>query len=255
MLHFNPDKYVLLKSIYAMILVVLLTGCNVFQEMSNVGEPPEMRRIENPVLIKGYKPVSMPMPAPKESASHINSLWQEGSRAFFKDQRASKVGDVVTVDIKFESEAKIDSTFQIARTSSQSLAIPNMYGYEKYLGNVFPSAVNKNALVTVGSSPSVNALGKRDSKDKMDVKIAATIIQILPNGNMVIQGRRELRISGEVKTLELRGIIRREDIIAGNRIKYSKIAEARISDVTKGEMSDLNQPAWGQEILDKLEPF
>lgn len=233
----------------------LLTGCNMFQELSNVGEPPEMSQIQNPVLVDGYKPVTMPMPTPLEPSPHVNSLWQEGSRAFFKDQRASKVGDVVTVDIKFETEAKIDSTFQVARTTSQTLAVPNMYGYEKYLPKIFPDAVKPNALVNVGSSPSVDAQGKRKSKDTMETKIAATIIQILPNGNMVLQGRRELRISGEVRTLELRGIIRREDIAAGNRIKYSKIAEARISDVTKGEMSDLNQVPWGQEVLDKILPF
>lgn len=236
--------------------VANLPGCMILEDLSNIGDPPEISEIQDPTLIKDYKPVSMPMPvSPTASSSSVNSLWQNGSRAFFKDQRASRVGDVVTVDIKFDQKAKIDSKFKTNRTNTQNYAIPNMFGYDKYYKKVFPSTIDPNKLETINSSTSVDSEGKREATDSLDIKIAATIIQILPNGNMVLQGRREVRISGEVRTLELKGIIRREDITAGNRIRYSKIAEARISDVTKGEISDLNETPWGQQLLNKILPF
>lgn len=239
-----------------MCAVGTLPGCILVETLSNVGEPPELSQIQDPSRVKDYKPVSMPMPTSfTPPPSQINSLWQNGSRAFFKDQRASRVGDVVTVDIKFEQKAKITAKFKAARTNTQTSAIPNMLGYEKYYGKVLPKAVNPSQLGSLNSNSSIDSEGKQDLTDTLDIKIATTIIQVLPNGNMVLQGRREMRISGDVRTLELRGIIRREDITAGNRIKYSKIAEARISDVTKGEISDLNETPWGQQLLNKILPF
>ncbi len=252
--HARFSLLILLTGIY----VVPLGGCLLPERLSNIGDPPEISMIQNPELVDGYKPVSMPMPSVDElsgSQPHVNSLWQNGSRAFFKDQRASRVGDVITVDIKFSNKATVDDKLDVSRTNTQSTPINNLFGYEKYAKKVFPNAVTPKSFTNLGSDTDLKTKGSRESTDEMDIKIAATIIQILPNGNMVIQGRREMRISAEVRTIELKGIIRREDIVAGNRIKYAKIAEARLSDVSKGEISDLNTTPWGQEILNKILPF
>ena len=236
-------------------MIFPLGGCNMAERLSNVGDPPELSQIQNPQLVDNYKPVSMPMPGPEGPPVQGNSLWQNGSRAFFKDQRASKVGDVITVDIKFDNKTNIDDKLEVDRTSTQSVPINNLFGYEKYAKKIFPNAVDPKHFTNLGSNTDLKTKGTRERTDAMDIKIAATIIQMLPNGNMVIQGRREMRISGEVRTVELKGIIRREDIAAGNRIKYAKIAEARLSDVSKGEVSDLNTTPWGQEVLNKIMPF
>lgn len=240
----------------SVVLLPLLCACNMLERLSNVGDPPELSQIQNPELVDGYKEVSMPMPAPKENIQVNNSLWQNGSRAFFKDQRAARVGDVVTVDITFKNTAKIDDKLEVSRNNNnQKTTINNLFGYEKYAGKIFPNTVDPKNFTNLQSSTDQKSKGAKERTDEMDIKIAATIIQVLPNGNMVIQGRREMRISGEVRTIELKGIIRREDIAAGNRIKYAKIAEARLSDVTKGGISDLNSTPWGQEVLNKMLPF
>lgn len=233
-----------------------LSSCQLAERLSNVGEPSELSQIQDPTLVSDYKPVTMPMPMAKRQTTKINSLWQSGSRAFFKDQRAGQVGDVLTVKIDLEEKNEINKDFQAGRTTTDASNITNLFGYEEYLGKIFPSTVNKNKLTTVNSVSNINSVGnKKKREDTLKIELAATIIQILPNGNMVIEGRQDVRISGELKTVDVKGIIRREDITSDNSITYDKVAEARISSVGKGEMSDLARVPWGQETLDKILPF
>ncbi len=237
-------------------LVLALSGCNVAERLSNIGEPPELSEIQNPELVDNYQPISMPMPAPEGRHNSINSLWQKGSRAFFKDQRAMRVGDVLTVKIDYTDTAKIDDKLSAERKLKSKSSITNLMGYEQYLPDIFPSTVDKNNLTNIGeTNTKIDAKGTKERKDSLKLELAATIIQLLPNGNMVIQGRQDVRIAGELKTVELKGIIRREDILSDNSITYDKVAEARISSVSKGEISDLNSTPWGQEVLNKVLPF
>ena len=239
-----------------MITSLLLSGCNMAERLSNVGEPPELSQIQNPELVDNYKPVSMPMPAAEGRHNSINSLWQKGARAFFKDQRAFRVGDVLTVKIDYTDTAKIDDKLEGKRALKSSSSITNLMGYEKYLPKIFPDTVDKNNLTNIGeTNTEITSKGTKERKDTLKLELAATIIQLLPNGNMVIQGRQDVRIAGELKTVELKGIIRREDILSDNSITYDKVAEARISSVKKGEISDLTSTPWGQEVLNKVLPF
>lgn len=226
------------------------------EKLSNVGEPSELSQIQNPELVQDYRPVTMPMPAAERQQTNMSSLWQNGSRAFFKDQRASRVGDVLTVKIDLKDSAEIDKDFDAKRTTKNSLSVANFYGYEKYLPDIFPSTVDKNHLTNVNTSGDVESTGNQKKReDSLKIELAATIIQQLPNGNLVIQGRQDVRIGGELKTVDLKGIIRHEDILSDNSITYDKVAEARISSVGKGEMSDVARVPWGQEALDKILPF
>lgn len=237
-------------------LCLFLSACQMAERLSNVGEPPELSQIQDPTLVADYEPVTMPMPMTKRQTTRINSLWQSGARAFFKDQRACQVGDVLTVKIDLFEKIELDKDFQANRKTLDASNITNLFGYEEYLGNIFPSTVDKNKLTTVNSVANINSMGNvKKREDTLKVELAATIIQILPNGNMVIEGRQDIRMSGELKTVDLKGIIRREDILSDNSITYDKVAEARISSVGKGEMSDLARVPWGQEVLDKVLPF
>lgn len=233
-----------------------LSGCNLAERLSNIGDPPEISQIQNPELVDNYQPVTMPMPAQEGRHNSINSLWQRGSRAFFKDQRAFRVGDVLTIKIDYTDTAKIDDKLNPERNLKSSSNITNLMGYEEYLPKIFPSTVDKNNLTNIGeTNTKIDSKGTKERKDSLKLELAATIIQTLPNGNMVIQGRQDVRIAGELKTVELKGIIRREDILSDNSITYDKVAEARISSVTKGEISDLTSIPWGQQVLDKVLPF
>lgn len=233
----------------------MLSGCNLASKLSNVGDPPDMSQIQNPTLVSDYRPVSMPMPAPEPERHSVNSLWQTGSRAFFKDQRANRVGDIITVIVDLNRTNKIDTSHTYNKTSTRKSGITNLFGYESKFRTIFPSPVDPANLINTVNNPNQTGTGKFGSTDKLDLKIGATIVQILPNGNLVIQGRQEVLIQTELRIIEVKGIIRREDIASNNTIPYSKIAEARIASGGRGDISDLNSVPWGQQVLNKILPW
>lgn len=237
-------------------MILLLTGCNMAERLSEVGDPPLMSQIQNPTLVDDYKPVTMPMPAPELTSQNSNSLWQTGSRAFFKDQRASRVGDILTVNVNIEHKSSLDGKVESERNNSLTGAsIGTLFGHENKLKKIFPNTVDKDNLVNYNFHPQMKTKTKTQYDNKLSFKVATSIIDILPNGNLVIQGRQEVRDRGEVYVIDLKGIVRREDISSGNTIDYTKIAEARISRTSRGQISDLNGTPWGSEALNKILPF
>ena len=101
-----------------------LAGCNTADRLAEIGRPPALSAIENPTASSGYRPVQMPMP-PQLVATHTpNSLWRQGSRAFFKDQRAQQVGDILTVKVNLKDSAKIDNETQRSRSNNETLNTP-----------------------------------------------------------------------------------------------------------------------------------
>jgi flagellar L-ring protein precursor FlgH len=236
-------------------LAIALSGCNALTRLSNVGAEPPLTTIQNPTLQANYRPVSMPMPAPKPVERNANSLWRTGSRAFFKDQRAADVGDILTVVVDLDDEATINNATTRARTSNEDASLNNILGYEKSLGSILPEAINPANLLDLNSKSDSNGNGKISRGEQIELKIAAVISQVLPNGNLVIHGRQEFRVNFEARELQIAGIIRPEDISSTNSIVYEKIAEARISYGGRGQISDLQQPRYGQQVLDILFPF
>lgn len=237
-------------------LVTLLSGCgNVVDRVSRIGEEPPMAGIQNPTAQPGYKPVSLPMPAPTSDYRQPASLWRQGSRAFFKDQRAGRVGDILTVVIEIKDQARLNNATTTARDGSNSADLPNFLGYETLLHKVLPDAVNPNALVQADSGSSTSGAGTINRTEDIQLRIAALITQVLPNGNFVLQGSQQVRVNYEMRDLRVTGVIRPEDISSLNEVSYDKIAEARISYGGKGTSSDLQQPRYGQQLYDVLFPF
>lgn len=236
-------------------LAVALSGCNALTRLANVGSEPPLTKIENPVLQPNYRPVSMPMPAPKPAERNANSLWRTGARAFFKDQRAADVGDILTVLVNLQDQAKIDNATTRARTASEGASLNRLLGYENSLSRVLPESVSPSNLLDLNSDSGSNGNGKISRQEEINLKVAAVVSQVLPNGNLVIRGRQEFRVNYEARELQVAGIIRPEDISSTNTIDYDKIAEARISYGGRGELSDLQQPRYGQQVLDILFPF
>lgn len=244
-----------MKIITVLLLSSGVSGCNLFTRLSQVGEPPELTLISDPTLVDGYRPVSMPMPYPETPNTNVNSLWQTGSRAFFKDQRAGRVGDILTVFVRINDQSNINTTYQASRQTTQTSSMTNLFGFESELHKFLPAPVNNTALTNLASNPNVNSTGKINRQDQLTFKMAATIIQVLPNGTFVIQGRQEVRIGTDARLIDLRGIIRREDISSDNTIDYEKISEARISYGLKGDIADTNQVPWGVQALNRALPF
>lgn len=234
---------------------LILAGCNVAEKLSEVGDAPEMSRIQDPTLADGYQTVSMPMPDPSRPYKKVNSLWESGARAFFKDQRANKVGDILTVNVELDEKATFDSKNALNRNSTNQSGVTNFLGYENKLKNIFPKGMNPASMINYASNPSLQGNGKYERSEKMKIKIATTIIQILPNGNMMIHGRQEVRLYNEVRLVDLEGIVRREDITSGNSINFDKVAEARISYGGRGDISDMQNFPVAQQVLNKVSPW
>lgn len=239
----------------AALLGMSLTACSALNRLSQVGEVPPLTRIENPTVQSDYQPVSMPMPAPAVADHSRNSLWRPGARAFFKDQRASRVGDILTIAIDIDDEAKFNNTTRRSRSNSEDASLDSFLGFETKLGQILPDAVDPTSLVEAGSTSSTEGSGSVDREEELNIEVAAVIIQVLPNGNFVIHGRQELRVNYEVRELQVAGIIRPEDISSINSVRFDQIAEARLSYGGRGHISEVQQPRYGQQVYDIIFPF
>lgn len=235
--------------------LALLTGCGSLERVSNIGRTPEVTPIENPVAQAEYKPVSLPMPAPSLTRQQPNSLWDGSRRTFFKDQRAAQIGDIITVLIDVKDKAQLDNESKRSRESGENAAMDKLLGLEGSLGRILPESIDPTALVQANSDSNHTGKGSVDREEKITLKMAAIVTQKLPNGNMVLHGRQEIAVNFEKRILGLDGVIRPEDISVDNTISYEKIAEARITYGGEGQITDVQQPRYGQQLYDVLFPF
>mgnify|MGYP003327675792 CR=1 FL=1 len=173
-------------------------SCTTLDRLSEVGTSPELTSIANPNKTRGYKPISMPMPMPMRATRQPNSLWQEGSRAFFKDQRASEVGDIITVVVAIEDEAQLDNRTRQDRTASEDFGIGNFFGLENLFGSVLPEPVTNATLLDVDATTANDGRGRIDREETVNLRIAAVVTQRLPNGNLVLFGRQEIRVNFDI---------------------------------------------------------
>lgn len=236
-----------------------LSACGAGDRLKNIGKAPTLSAIENPTAQKGYRPVQMPMPAQTTKASYSpNSLWQNGSRVFFKDQRANQIGDLLTVEVKITDKAKIGNTTKRSRTNKDNLGLGGSLGAHAW-SNFIPREITGNGdptnIAAATSDSSSAGSGEVDRSEDITTTVAAVVLQVLPNGNLVIEGRQEIRVNFEVRELLVAGIVRPADISANNTITSDKIAEARIAYGGRGQITDVQQPRYGQQVLDVLLPF
>ena len=232
-----------------------LSGCNALTRLSEVGAPPALATVSNPAVLHENQPVEMPMPAPVMVAHHPNSLWRPGSRHFLKDQRAGEVGDLVTVVIQIADSAAITNSTNRSRNASEDASLNSLLGYEAALAELFPEDINNIDLVDADSASNTTGQGAVNRDEQIDLRVAAVVTQVLPNGNMVIAGRQEVRVNYELRQLQVAGVIRTEDITSTNTISFDQIAEARIAYGGRGTISDVQTPRYGQEIYDIFWPF
>jgi flagellar L-ring protein precursor FlgH len=194
----------------------------------------------------------MPMPTPQPASYSPNSLWRNGSRAFFKDQRAHQVGDILTVKVKFNDKATLENETSRSRKNLEDSEVENWFGKQKLpiLNSALPTK-----LFTADSAASSEGKGNVDRKEELSTNVAGVVTQLLPNGNMVIEGRQEVRVNFEIRELIVAGIVRPEDIESDNTIDSTKIAQARIAYGGRGQITDVQQPRYGQQVMDILLPF
>ena len=229
----------------------IASGCSSIDRLSQIGEKPKLTEIENPTAQPGYKPVQMPMPKPEVASYNANSLWRNGSRAFFKDQRAARVGDLLTVTVNITDKANIANETQRSRTNKEDSGITDFAG-SKALG---ANKILPGRILTADSTASSDGKGSVNRQEALQTNVAAVVTQVLPNGNLVVEGKQEIRVNFEIRELIVAGIVRPEDIQSDNTIDSSKIAQARIAYGGRGQITDIQQPRYGQQVMDVLLPF
>ncbi|MEJ2124294.1 MAG: flagellar basal body L-ring protein FlgH [Alphaproteobacteria bacterium] len=241
-----------LRLISLLPFVLLLTGCSSW--FPEVNKAPSLTPIG-----ANLKPKKMPIASvttPRPVYRRGNSLWQDASADLFRDPRANKVGDVVTVKISIKDKASLDNQNNRSRDSSAELDV-------KFDSSIEASAYNPHLKNKVSGSLKPTTDAKTSSKSKggisrsesIDLLIAAVVTGVLPNGNLIISGTQEVRVNFEVRVLSVAGIVRPRDISTNNSVSYDKIAEARISYGGKGRITEVQQPGWGQQIIDSIAPY
>ncbi len=244
-----------MRSPLALALVLLLPGCGSLQRLSDVGRPPTMTPSGDPTADPSYRPISMPMPRPQSDPAEANSLWRQGSRAFFKDQRAANVGDIVTVLVNITDNADLKNESSATRNGSETLGAPNLLGLERSVPRVFGKSVSPSSLVSTTSTNGNTGTGAIKRNETITLRLAGVVTQVLPNGNLAVAARQEVRVNSELRDLQVSGVIRPQDIASDNTVLHDRMAEARISYGGRGQMTDVQTPRYGQQLLDILLPF
>jgi flagellar L-ring protein FlgH len=246
-------RVVLLRCALLSTVAAINAGCSSIDRLKNIGEQPPLAAVDNPTTKPGYKPVQMPMPTPQPVTYNPNSLWRNGSRAFFKDQRAHQVGDILTVKVNINDTAQFENETQRSRTGTEDSGLTNFIGANTITNPA--KAVLPGRLLTEDSKSESDGKGSINRQESLQTNVAAVVTQMLPNGNLVIEGKQEIRVNFEIRELVVAGVVRPEDIDSDNIIDLPKIAEARIAYGGRGQLTDVQQQRYGQQVMDVLLPF
>jgi flagellar L-ring protein precursor FlgH len=235
--------------------LLALTSCEAARRVAELGSGPQMSPVSNPTGRADWRPVSMPMPAAQEAERMPNSLWRPGSRAFFRDQRAAQVGDIITVLVNITDNAELENQTSRTRNNGEGLGLPALLGLEASINRVLPNSVSAGNLVSGNSNSNSAGTGAITRSETVTLRVAGVVTQVLPNGNLVVSARQEVRVNHELRDLQLGGVIRPQDIGSDNTVRHDRMAEARIAYGGRGTLSDVQQPRYGQQLLDIILPF
>ena len=265
MVHRHSKKAKLLSSFT---LITLLSACANLDRIKDIGKEPDLTPIADIKSPTRQRSISVPLPQNTPQKHEANSLWRTGARAFFKDQRASNVGDLLTVQIDIQDQAQIGNTTARSRTTAENSGVENFLGIPQGIDSLIGSGAaagstrsaiaggfDPSNLVGIDSTNSYNGTGTVNRSETISLTAAVMVTEVLPNGNLVIQGRQEVRVNFEKRELLIAGIIRPADISSSNVIQHTQIAEARISYGGKGQITDVQQPRYGTQLYDIIFPF
>lgn len=235
-----------------LLLPLLLPACS---KLAEVGRAPGFSEIEGGqqhfALYASPFPVSAGRDAPVDRAS----LWSAQRGSLLGDRRAARRGDILTVVIEIDERAEMSNASDRSRSGDTDMRIPQLFGLPQKADENLPSGASlANAVETRGSS-SYSGDGSVARKEKLRLRIAATVVEELPNGVLRVEGQQEVRVNNELRELQVAGYVRPGDISRQNEITYDKIAGARVAYGGRGQISDVQQPRWGQQVADILLPF
>ena len=231
--------------------LAVLSGC---ARLSEVGKAPDFTPIQNGLEHQAMERVVPASAVPSHGAGQA-SLWTAGRGSLLGDRRANRAGDIMTVVIEIDESAEISNSTARSRSGSDSLSVPSLLGVDDVIDRVLPRTGTLAEGVDTSSSSSSSGDGSVSRNEKLELRIAATVVDVLANGVLRIRGSQEVRVNFEIRELLVDGYVRPEDITRQNEITYDKIASARISYGGRGQITQMQQPRYGQQIADILLPF
>ncbi|MCA3255958.1 MAG: flagellar basal body L-ring protein FlgH [Alphaproteobacteria bacterium] len=242
------------RPLAVLLLAVPLAGCG--SQLAEIGRAPKLTPVEPTATARAEPSLAAPgLEAAPATPAASASLWRTGARALYHDQRASRIGDILTVRIRIADRASLDNSTSRSRGGSESVGAPNVLGLESKLSKILPNAVDPSKLLSTESASKSTGAGNTTRQETIETSVAAVVTQVLPNGNLVIRGRQEVRVNFELRELLVAGIVRLSDISRDNSIDHNQIAEARIAYGGRGQLTTAQQARWGQQVIDAISPF
>ena len=235
-----------------LICFLVLTACG---RLDQVGRAPDFTPLEGSYQHHAMYSNPMPEDVAPEGPGDASSLWTAGRSSLFGDRRATRRGDILTVVIEIDDSAVIKNSTDRSRSGKETMGMPSLFGIPQVLDSVLPEGASSAEAVATKSSSTYSGDGSVARNEKLMLRVAATVVEELPNGVLRIEGQQEVRVNFELRELLVTGFVRPIDISRQNEITYDKIAGARISYGGRGQITDAQQPRYGQQVADVLLPF
>lgn len=248
----KPESFPKARAFAGCAIMLVLLGCG---RGDHIGKAPSF---SNPLETREHSAMisaALPNVVEQQSALDQASLWSGQRGSLLGDRRAVQRGDIMTVVIEIDEQAEISNQTDRSRSGSESLAVPQLLGLPQRLDEKLPDGASSSDLVSINSNSSSSGDGSVKRNEKLTLRVAATVVNVLPNGVLSISGSQELRVNFEMRELLVSGYVRPEDISRQNEITYDKIASARVSYGGRGQITDVQQPRVGQQVLDAVLPF
>lgn len=233
--------------------VLALAACS----STPIAKPPDLTGTSETLDRAAFTTFPPPRPLPPVAMRPVatSSLWTQERGSLLGDRRAVEVGDILTVVIEIDESAEISNATGRSRSASQDLGIPQLFGIPQRFDRNAIDGASLSSAVSVDSSSSADGSGSVRRNERLELRVAVTIVDVLPNGVLSIAGNQEVRVNFELRELLVTGYVRPEDITRLNEITYDKIAAARISYGGRGQITDVQQPRYGQQALEAILPF
>lgn len=229
-----------------------LTAC---ARLDAVGKAPAFSPLEGSYQHHAMYSTPLPKDIPPSGPADTSSLWTSSRDSLFGERRAERRGDILTVVVEINDKAEISNSSDRSRAGSDAMGIPALFGIPERLNAQLPEGASMAEAVNTTSSSSYEGSGSVARTEKLTLRVAATVVEELPNGVLRIEGQQEVRVNYELRELVVSGYVRPADISRQNEITYDKIAGARVSYGGRGQITDVQQPRYGQQVADILLPF
>ncbi|WP_412552737.1 flagellar basal body L-ring protein FlgH [Shimia sp. MIT1388] len=235
-----------------LLVALAVSGCG---RTDHMGKAPSFTPTTNNQEHYAMMNPPLPQQASVSRRSDTASLWSGNKASLLGDRRAASRGDILTVVIEVDEKAQIKNESERNRSGSDSLSLPALAGLPQRINERLPNGATTDPLVDISSDSKSSGDGSVKRSEKLTLRVAATVVDVLPNGVLAIEGSQELRVNYELRELLVSGFARSEDISRQNEITFDKIASARVSYGGRGQITDMQQPRWGQQVMDAVLPY